>query len=252
MTDRLANINKKQQHLDFTVEDFPLLKTCKKNIEPFEEFWKTYAALEKKNDIWNNTPVDQLDPDEIGSDFKKLKGIMSRLEMTFQTMRIKRLEQQAKFKKESLLKFQKKIPVIRALTTKGLKESHIAKMAKKIGLSEKTDITKQPLNAMENAEQHIQYLEQEADFAFRQYTMFNQMNDMKDAWKPQNFDTVEWKGVSYILTGEAVEQISEKLDEHIIKTQSMRGSPFIEPFKDELFAWEDTLMTTQENLEIWL
>ena len=32
----------------------------------------------------------------------------------------------------------------------------------------------------------------------------------------------------------------------------MRGSPFIEPFKEELFAWEDTLMSTQENLEVWL
>ena len=98
-------------------------------------------------------------------------------------MRIKKLEQQSKFKKEWLLKFQKKIPVIRALTTKGLKETHIAKMAKKIGMSEKTDITKQPLSNMENAETHVQFLEQEADFAFRQYTMFNQMNEMKAAWK---------------------------------------------------------------------
>ena len=95
-------------------------------------------------------------------------------------------------------------------------------------------------------------MEGEADFAFRQYTMQNNLNAMKKDWEPLNFDTVEWKGVSYILTGEAVEQISEKLDDHIIKTQSMRGSPFIEPFKEEVFAWEDTLMSTQENLEVWL
>ena len=80
---------------------------------------------------------------------------------------------------------------------------------------------------MENAEAHIQFLEGEADFAFRQYTMYNNLQDMKKAWEPLMFDTVEWKGVSYILTGDAVELLSEKLDEHIIKTQSMRGSPFI-------------------------
>ena len=96
------------------------------------------------------------------------------------------------------------------------------------------------------------FLEGESDFAFRQYTMQNNMNAMKNDWIPLMFDTIEWKGVSYILTGDAVEQIGEKLDDHIIKTQSMRGSPFIEPFKEELFAWEETLMTTQENLEIWL
>lgn len=49
-------------------------------------------------------------------------------------------------------------------------------MAKKIGMSEKTDITKQPLQSMENAEQHIQFLEGEADFAFRQFTMQNNLN----------------------------------------------------------------------------
>lgn len=105
---------------------------------------------------------------------------------------------------------------------------------------------------MDNAQEHIKFLEQEADFAFRQFSMFNALNDMKEAWVPLNFDTSEWKGVSYILTGEAVEQLSEKLDDHIIKTQSMRGSPFIGPFKESVFEWEDTLMNTQENLEIWL
>ena len=125
-------------------------------------------------------------------------------------------------------------------------------MAKKIGHSEKTDITKQPLSNMESAEQHIQFLETEADFAFRQYTLYNNLQDMKAAWTQLNFDTIEWKGVSHILTGDAVEQLSEKLDDHIIKTQSMRGSPFIQPFKDELFGWEETLMSTQENLEVWL
>jgi hypothetical protein len=80
---------------------------------------------------------------------------MSRLEVTFQQMKLKRLEGLAKGKKEFLMKFQKKIPVIRALTTKGLKETHISKMAKKLGHSEKTDITKQTLTTLVDSEAHI-------------------------------------------------------------------------------------------------
>ena len=49
-----------------------------------------------------------------------------------------------------------------------------------------------------------------------------------------------------------MEQLQEKLDDHTIKTQSMRGSPFIEPFKEELLAGEEILMTTSDNLEVWL
>ena len=167
-------------------------------------------------------------------------------------MRLGKLVNYAKNKKEFLAKFSKKIPVIKVLNTEGLKESHIAKMAKKLGLGEKTDITRQPLSTMENAEQHIQFLEEEADFANRQFTMYNNLNDMKEAWAPLVFETKEWKGISHILTGDTIEQLGEKLDDHIIKTQSMRGSPFIEPFKQEVLDWEETLMTTQDNVDLWV
>ena len=92
-----------------------------------------------------DTPVNELDAQEIQSQWKKLNSTMGRLENAFQTARLKKLEQLAKSRREWLMKFQKKIPVVRALTTQGLKEVHIAKMAKKIGVSEKTNITLQPL-----------------------------------------------------------------------------------------------------------
>ena len=95
-------------------------------------------------------------------------------------------------------------------------------------------------------------MEEEADFANRQFTMYNNLNDMKDAWGPLVFETKEWKGISHILTGDTIEQLGEKLDDHIIKTQSMRGSPFIEPFKQEVLDWEETLMTTQDNVDLWV
>ena len=226
---------------------------CKSLIKPFEEFWKTYAELAKNEQLWMTTPVHELNAEEIQSQFRKLNGSMNKLEAFFTTtVKNTRLMNIASSRKAWLMKFQKKIPVIRALTTQGLKLEHIYKMSKRINMGDKTDITKQNLESMDEAEKHIQYLDQEADFANKQFTMLKNMNEMKEAWKPLTFDTMEWKGVSYILTGEAKELIEEKLDDHIIKTQSMRGSPFIEPFKEELFAWEDTLMSTQENLEIWL
>ena len=141
-----------------------------------------------------------------------------------------------------LSQFQTKIPVIKALCTEGLKEDHIAKMAKRLNMVG-TDITKVPVNTLEDPEKHIDYLEEISDFADKQHKNEMALKAMLDAWEPLEFTPKDWKG-SAILDGEAVEQLQATLDDHIIKTQTMRGSPYIEPFKDKLFGWEDTLMAT--------
>lgn len=57
---------------------------------------------------------------------------------------------------------------------------------------------------------------------------------------------------SYILSGEDVEAISTCLDDHIIKTQTMKGSPFAKFMIDDILNWEKALVRIQENLEMWL
>ena len=67
MTQKMQTMNKKQEHLGFDIEQFPILEQCKKNIKPYEDFWKAFAELEKCNQEWLQTPVNELDADEIQS-----------------------------------------------------------------------------------------------------------------------------------------------------------------------------------------
>jgi len=76
---------------------------------------------------------------------------------------------------------------------------------------------------------------------------------MQEAWEPLKFLCKEVPGKSSkILQGDAVEEIQTILDDHIIKTQTMKGSPFAKFMLPQIVEWEELLMGTQDNLDLWL
>lgn len=63
-------------------------------------------------------------------------------------------------------------------------------------------------------------------------------------WSGVAFETMEYRGTgTYIL--KALDDIQMLLDDQIIKTQSMRASPYIGPFEDRVRLWEKKLNLTQ-------
>ena len=73
---------------------------------------------------------------------------------------------------------------------------------------------------------------------------------MKEEWGPAQFECKPEKS-TYKLDPEAVELIETLLDDHIVKTQTMKGSAYAKEFLPEILEWEADLIATTDNLDVW-
>lgn len=55
---------------------------------------------------------------------------------------------------------------------------------------------------------------------------------------------------AFILAG--LDDVQSLLDDHILKSQSMRGSPFIAALGKRATDWEEKLINMQDIMDIWL
>jgi len=54
-----------------------------------------------------------------------------------------------------------------------------------------------------------------------------------------------------LLISDSIEEIQILLDDHIVKTQTMKGSPYSKSFIDDIRDWENWLLYNSSCIEIW-
>lgn len=89
------------------------------------------------------------------------------------------------------------------------------------------------------------------DGAAKEYTLEKNMKKMLAEWEPLEFNLLPYReSKTYILS--ALDDAQQLLDDHIVKTQSMRSSPYIKPFENQIRDWEKKLLYVQESIDEWL
>lgn len=208
----------------------------------------------------------EYNPDQLDREVKELFNKSNVLEIRFtKELNLKNPAEVAKQVYNGLNINRPYIPLIAYLCTEGLKERHwneifevlnIDESAKAEIAEEGTDI-KQILTIqdvqkyMGDAKEALPKLEEISDTAAKEYKNENMLANMKKDWQPAEFGCKVYKD-TFILDGEAIDVIQTLLDDHIIKTQTMKGSPYARHILAETLQWEQDLMNTQDYLDAWL
>uniref|UniRef100_A0A8B9DMU0 Dynein axonemal heavy chain 3 n=1 Tax=Anser cygnoides TaxID=8845 RepID=A0A8B9DMU0_ANSCY len=162
----------------------------------------------------------KLNADEITEETGNMWRTMYKLSKSFPDLAgPRRLAESTKYK---LDKFKQHLPVLSIACNRGMKERH-----------------------WDSMQYSIYWLEPIGAAASKEYSLEKSIEKMKSEWVNMQFNLN-----NSILS--AVDDIQLLLDDHIVKTQTMCGSPFIKPIEAECRAWEEKLTLMQDILDCWL
>ncbi|KAM9785999.1 dynein axonemal heavy chain 12-like [Neosynchiropus ocellatus] len=273
--EEIIYINKEEEFYEFEQTFYPETEVIKETIEPYLKlfgFILKWLAAEKR---WMDGSFDELDGESMSGKVDEFFREMFKMMKFFQLKpwppegeknpkTPKPKSDEVKSKKlsptmelcttvmEQIKAFKEYIPVVCILCNQGMRPRHWEKMSEIVGF----DLTPNESTTLrsvlqQNLTAHLEPLESISAAATKEFSLEKAMQVMLTVWNGVSFHHQPYRetGVS-ILT--AVDEIQTMLDDQIVKTQTMRSSPFIKPFETEIREWEARFLYMQETIDEWL
>lgn len=219
-------------------------------MEPIEKLWHTAYHFESCYEVWFYGKYVGLKSDNIREEVEEMTKTIYKLTKSLTSNPFaKRIAEQIRLKID---KFRVYIPILESICRQGLNERHWEQISQELG--EKIYPKKYPsLSTMVDLDiVKIQdKLEEISNAAGKEYDLNMQLIKMQDEWKDMRFDITRYRDSDvYILA--SLDDVQALLDDHVLKVQAMRGSPYIVALGKRAEDWEHKLISMQDILDVWL
>ncbi|KAL3852322.1 hypothetical protein ACJMK2_015979 [Sinanodonta woodiana] len=204
------------------IQEFSLKK------EPFDKLWGTAVNYHAHADKWLNGPLLEVNAEDVAEEVQQLWKTAYKLMKQFNHPDFRGPCKAALQIKGKLEKFKINMPLINALCNPGIKNRHWDMMSEKVGFRlHPTSETPLSEFLQLGLEKYLDSLQEISSQASKEFALEKALEKMKNDWKNMHFSFVPYKDT--------------KLEDHIVKTTTMKGSPFIGPFETEVNQWDHLL-----------
>lgn len=136
--------------------------------------------------------------------------------------------------REKIEQFKERMHIVMTLGNPGLKERHWVQISEIVGFTIKVDenLTLKKILDM-NLDEFIDQFEGISEAATKENTLEKTMLKMEKDWVDLSFTINPYRDTGTFVVA-AVDDIQLTLDDHIMKSMTMKNSPYIKPFEEQI------------------
>lgn len=230
--------------------DFKHLDALKREFMNYNKIWNYMQDLTYNCPRWMKNNLSEIDSEVVCT---KIEGCLSELKV-LQNSVFKENIIALKLLSELSIRvnrFAPYVPLIKSLKFHGLKDRHWESISKATGIP----ITKSLQVSLKTLlKQGIiefdEEIEEIADSAAREQSIEHAKIKMEKEWEHISFKVQPLKNSNTFILVD-LQEIWEKLDEHLMKVVSMCNSPHADIIEKEINNWKNSLFRLQEIIDEW-
>ncbi|KAM3849660.1 dynein axonemal heavy chain 7 [Diretmus argenteus] len=249
--EKIDAFNQEEEVFVWPASRYPQRKKIQDQLAPFLRLYQTAADFQNQHRDWVHGPLAGVNPDKVEEDVGNYTRALYKLEKSFaDTPKALSIAATVKAEVEA---FREHIPLVQVLCNTGLRERHWDAMSAVVGfpLQPTSDSACVAHFLPMHLEQHLGSFEGISEAASKEHSLEKAMEKMAAEWADMEFSLLPYRETGTSILS-SVDDVQMMLDDHIVKTQTMRGSPFIKPFDVEIQELEGRLLLLQETLDEWL